>query len=104
MSPEYGSDELLAIIREAARARDGKVVFSKHAREQMAMRDIAHIEVLDLLASSFSWIADEPMEESRGDWRVAVSGMAAGRGLNVAVAVKAPVHAGKVVVITAFYE
>ena len=96
----YSKAELLRLIRDVSQNDDGRLIFSRHALERMRQRGITDTEVMNLLESPVSRIPHEPEEDLRGDWRISIRGAAAGRDLEVAVAVKAPVGQGNIIVVT----
>ena len=98
---QYSKADFLGLTRDIAKNDDGKILFSPHALARMKQRGITDIEIMNVLESPLSYIPREPEQQLNGDWRISISGVAAGRDLEVVLAVKPPVGAGNLIVVTA---
>lgn len=86
----------LRLLREIA-SDSGQVIFTRHARQRMLQRKITPVQVLACLRRGF---VSEPVAlDLHGNWKLTLTHRAAGRDLDVAVAIDVPRRA---IVITVF--
>lgn len=76
------------IMNDLAENHTGKIRWSKHIKERMVERDITTLQVLTLLKSTRSIFREGPYEEPNGDWKFNLKGMAAGKVIELTVALK----------------
>ncbi|MEI7457603.1 MAG: DUF4258 domain-containing protein [Nitrosomonadales bacterium] len=93
---------ILRIIREIAED-SSHVIVTKHARVRMHQRRISLLQVLNCLKKG--QIAEDPAQDTHGNWVCTVRWRYAGDFLKVAAAVKYERRSGRrVIVITVMYE
>ncbi len=86
----------LKLLREIAQD-SANVIFTDHARQRMRQR---HVTATQIIACLQRGIVSEPVAlDLHGNWKLTVTHRAAGRDLNVAVAIDVPKRA---IVITVF--
>lgn len=86
----------LKILREIARD-SARVIFTTHARQRMRQRKVSSVQVLTCLQRG---VVSEPVAlDMHGNWKLTVSHRAAGKDLDVAVAIDVP---NRAIVITVF--
>lgn len=88
------------IIREAAEIDSGTIFLSDHAKDRMRQRDISRSQIISVLRSTSSTMSEGPYRTARGDFKCQLEGYAAGDAVNVVVAIRIPLNAQSVLVIT----
>jgi len=87
---EFPLTEITArqIINDLAQNYTNKIRWSKHVKQRMAERGVTSGQILTLLKSKRSVFREGPYEESNGDWKFNLKGMAAGKVIELTVALK----------------
>mgnify|MGYP000104566661 CR=1 FL=1 len=76
------------IINDLAENYTNRIRWSKHVKQRMLERSVTSGQILTLLKSKRSVFREGPYEESNGDWKFNLKGMAAGSVIELAVALK----------------
>ncbi len=76
------------IINDLAQNYTNKIRWSKHVKQRMAERGVTSGQILTLLKSKRSVFHEGPYEESNGDWKFNLKGLAAGKVIELTVALK----------------
>jgi Domain of unknown function (DUF4258) len=86
----------LKLLREIAQDSSG-VIFTTHARQRMRQRKVTPVQVIACLQRGV--VSESVALDLYGNWKLTVSHRAAGKDLDVAVAIDVPKRA---IVITVF--
>lgn len=76
------------IINNLAEYHTDRIRWSKHVKERMQERGVTTGQILMLLKSKHSVFREGPYQESNGDWKFNLKGLAAGTVIELAVALK----------------
>ncbi|WP_127020120.1 DUF4258 domain-containing protein [Rheinheimera mangrovi] len=76
------------IINNLAEYHTDRIRWSKHVKERMQERGVTTGQILTLLKSKHSVFREGPFQESNGDWKFNLKGLAAGTVIELAVALK----------------
>lgn len=88
------------LINNLAEHHTDRIRWSKHVKERMQERDITTGQILTLLKSKHSVFREGPYQETNGDWKFNLKGMAAGTVIELAVALKNHQHSPSSVLVT----
>lgn len=81
-------DSARKIINDLANHHTHLIRWSKHVKVRMAERGITTAQILTLLKSKHSVFREGPYPEPNGNWKFNLKGMAAGRVIELTVALK----------------
>ena len=76
------------IINDLAENFTHRIRWSKHVKQRMLERSVTSGQILTLLKSRRSVFREGPYQESNGDWKFNLKGMAAGNVIELTVALK----------------
>lgn len=76
------------IINDLAENYTKRIRWSKHVKQRMLERGVTSGQILTLLKSRRSVFREGPYEESNGDWKFNLKGMAAGTVIELTVVLK----------------
>jgi len=76
------------IINDLAENFTHRIRWSKHVKQRMLERSVTSGQILTLLKSKRSVFREGPYQESNGDWKFNLKGMAAGNVIELTVALK----------------
>jgi len=76
------------IINNLAENYTHEIRWSKHVKKRMLDRGITSGQILTLLKSKRSVFREGPYQESNGDWKFNLKGMAAGNIIELTIALK----------------
>ena len=76
------------IVNDLANNHTNRIRWSKHVKSRMLDRGISSGQILILLKSKNSVFREGPYEEANGDWKFNLKGMAAGKVIELTVALK----------------
>lgn len=87
---EFPLTEITArkIINDLAQNYTNRIRWSKHVKQRMTKRGVTSGQILTLLKSKRSVFREGPYEESNGDWKFNLKGMAAGTIIELTVVLK----------------
>lgn len=88
------------IINNLAEHHTHRIRWSKHVKERMLERNVTTGQILTLLKSKHSVFREGPYQETNGDWKFNLKGMAAGTVIELAVALKNHQHSPNSVLVT----
>lgn len=88
------------IINNLAEHHTHRIRWSKHVKERMLERNVTTGQILTLLKSKHSVFREGPYQETNGDWKFNLKGMAAGTVIELAVALKNHQHSPSSVLVT----
>ena len=81
-------DSAREIMNDLANNHTHRIRWSKHVKARMAERDITTSQILALLKNKHSVFREGPYPEPNGDWKFNLKGMAAGRLIELTVALR----------------
>ncbi|MFC0118313.1 DUF4258 domain-containing protein [Pseudoalteromonas xiamenensis] len=76
------------IVNDLAENHTGRIIWSRHVKERMIERGVTAGQILTLLKSKRSVFREGPYEEPNGNWKFNLKGMAAGKVIELTVALK----------------
>lgn len=88
------------IINNLAERHTDRIRWSKHVKERMQERGVTTGQILTLLKSKHSVFREGPYQETNGDWKFNLKGMAAGALIERAVALKNHQHSPSSILVT----
>ncbi len=88
------------IINDLAQNYTHRIRWSKHVKQRMLERSVTSGQILTLLKSRRSVFREGPYQESNGDWKFNLKGMAAGSVIELTIALKNHHNAPTSVLVT----
>ncbi len=76
------------IINNLAEYHTDRIRWSKHVKERMQQRGVTTGQILTLLKSKHSVFREGPFQETNGDWKFNLKGMAAGTVIELTVVLR----------------
>jgi len=76
------------IINDLAQNYTHRILWSKHVKQRMAERKVTTGQILTLMKSKRSIFREGPYQESNGDWKFNLKGLAAGNVIELSVVLK----------------
>ncbi|PTB85004.1 hypothetical protein C9927_00315 [Pseudidiomarina aestuarii] len=105
-SADHPLTETLArkILVDLAENNTGQIRWSRHVKMRMIERGITSRQILTVLKSRHSVFREGPFEAINGDWKLNISGMAAGTIIQVTLAIENFRDDPAAVVVTVWIE
>lgn len=76
------------IINDLAENYTHRIRWSTHVKERMLERGVTSGQIITLLKNKHSVFREGPYQEANGDWKFNLKGLAAGKVIELAVALK----------------
>lgn len=88
------------IINNLAEYHTDRIRWSKHVKERMQQRGVTTGQILTLLKSKHSVFREGPFQETNGDWKFNLKGMAAGTVIELTVVLRNHQQAPSSILVT----
>lgn len=92
------------IINDLAEKYTHRIRWSNHVKERMRERGVTTGQIITLLKSKHSVFREGPYLEANGDWKFNLKGLAAGKVIELAVALKNHKESPMSVLVTVWVE
>lgn len=92
------------LINDLAENYTHRIRWSKHLKQRMAERRVTTGQILILLKSKRSVFREGPFQESNGDWKFNLKGLAAGNVIELTVVLKNHHHEPSSVLVTVWIK
>ncbi len=92
--------QALTLIRAVAKADDGRIRITTHAKQRMAERSVSIRQVFTVMACNSSRITEGPHQAPNGDWKCLLEGASAGQHIKLPLAITKPELDTDIIVIT----